>query len=245
MARDLSLRLHTAGIFAISASTGGARSTTRLLALVAACVCVASSAARALPLSDAIGDTVAGAYQTYDISAIDAQFSATTLIFTITLTSAPVAPSTNQLQGLSGFIDIDVDLNPFSGATAAIDTLGSGFGSTGLGVEYYLDLFTEVSNPGFVSLKDPINLTNTQVPISYGASGFTIGVPLSALGNDDGLVHYAVVVGDFGFATDQALDPLVVIQGGLPATSVAAVVPEPATALLIAIGLVALGLRRG
>lgn len=206
--------------------------------------CLWATDAAATPLADPTGDAITGTYKTYDIASIDAQFSASDLVFTILLTSAPVAPSSNQLQGLSGFIDIDVDSNPATGATANIDTIGGSFGSTGLQIEYYLDLFTEFSNPGFVSLKDPINLTNTQVPITYGASSFTITVPLTALGNDDGLVNYAVVVGDFGFAQDQALDPMVVQMGGLPASSVPAPVPEPRTSLLVAAGLGALA-RRG
>lgn len=219
---------------------GGARGIA--LACCAAC-CLWATGAAGTPLADPTGDALVGTYRTYDIASIDAQFSASNLVFTIVLTSAPVAPSSSQQQGLSGFIDIDVDSNPATGAGANIDTLGGSFGSTGLQIEYYLDLFTEFSNPGFVSLKDPINLTNTQVPITYGASSFTITVPLTALGNDDGLVNYAVAVGDFGFAQDQALDPMVVQMGGLPASSVP--VPEPRASLLVALGLGALARRPG
>ena len=128
----------------------------------------------------------------------------------------------------------------------ALDEMPGRHGNTGLQIEYYLDLFSEASNPGFVTLKDPINVLNTsQVPISYGAFSASIAVPLSALGNDDGLVDYAVVVGDFGNALDQALDPSVVQMGGLPASSSS--VPESSTGLLLGAGLlvaVARGRRR-
>jgi hypothetical protein len=208
-----------------------------LPAILAALLSVlGSTSVSATPIADPIGDAISGAYMTYDISPIDATFDSTTLTFTIGLTSTPIAPSANQLTGLSGFIDIDVDSNPGTGATANIDTIGGSFGSTGLSIEYYLDLFTEQASPGFVTLKDPINVMNTsQVPITYGASSATIAVPLSSLGNDDGLVNYAVGVGDFGNATDQALDPSVVQQGGLPASST--LVPQPSTGLLLGTGL--------
>lgn len=212
-------------------------------ALLAAALCSLVAAPMAgTPLSDPLGDAIGGTFQTYDIVSIDATFTSTALTFTIGLAGTPIAPSTNQQQGLSGFIDIDVDSNPGTGAQANIDTIGGTFGSTGLSIEYYLDLFTEASNTGFVTLKDPINVMNTtQVPITYGAASARIVVPLSALGGDDGLVNYAVVVGDFANATDQALDPSVVQTGGLPASS--APIPEPSTALLVGAGLLVLGAR--
>ena len=199
--------------------------------------------ASAAPFMDLHGDTVMGAHNTYDIASIDAQYTAVDIVFTITLVGTPLAPSANALQGLSGFIDIDTDSNPSLGALATIDTIGGSFGSTGLGIEYYLDLFTEATNPGFVSLKDPINITTVQVPISYGANSVSITVALSLLNNDDGLVNYAVAVGDAAGATDQALDPSVVQLGGQPASSSLAPIPEPTTALLFAAGIVWLGVR--
>jgi hypothetical protein len=214
------------------------------LACLAVALCTPALAS-ALQMSDPIGDTSAGAYLTYDIVSIDAVYDATNLKITIQLTGAPVAPSANQLQGLSGFIDIDADVNPGTGATATIDSLGGGYGNTGLGIEYYVDLFAEAATPGFVDLKDPFMPMNvSSVPIVYGSSYATVTVPLGLLGGSPGLVNYAVAVGDFGNVTDQALDPLVVMMGGLPAQSSPAPVPDPGTALLVGLGLTALGARR-
>ena len=76
---------------------------------------LAASGAGAMPISDLAGDTTPGAFQTYDILSIDAQFTSSTLTFTVNLATAPIAPSANALAGLSGFIDIDVDQNPNTG----------------------------------------------------------------------------------------------------------------------------------
>ncbi len=201
--------------------------------------------AQALPYSDLQGDALTGAFQNYDITSIDAVHSSTHLAFTVQLVGTPTAPSVNQNQGLSGFIDIDIDLNPNTGVVATIDTIGGTFGNTGLGIEYYLDLFSEATNPGFVALRDPVNVLNvSQVPITYGNNSFTIVVPLSALGNDDGLVNYAVAVGDFAFAQDQALDASVVGMGGQPAVSSPVLVPEPGSGMLLGLGLGWLANRR-
>jgi hypothetical protein len=212
-------------------------------AVAGGALCLLHGAASAAPFSDPLGDAQTGAYVTYDITSIDAIYSATHLTFSIQLSSAPVAPSVSQFQAIYGFIDIDIDQNIVTGATATIDTIGSGFGTTGLKIEYYLDFFSEASHAGFVDLKDPINVSNVnQVPITYGASSISVQVALSLLGNDDGVVNYAVAVGDYGFATDQALDPMVVMMGGVPASS--SPVPEPATPGLVALGLLALAAGR-
>ena len=201
--------------------------------------------AQATPVTDVMGDAVTGAHATYDITSIDAVFSLTSISFTINLSGAPLAPSSAPLAGLSGFIDIDIDLAP-TGAGSNVSAAGNqfpGFGSSGLGIEYYVDLFSEAQHAGFVDVKDPINVLNiTTAPITYGPSSVTVIVPLSNLGNDDGLVNYAVLVGDSAAPTDQAVDAGIIQAGGSPAQS--SPVPEPSTGLLLTLGLTWIALRR-
>lgn len=191
--------------------------------------------AHAMPIVDVVGDNQPGAFTSYDITSINATFTATTLTFLVQLTTNPIAPSVNMNTGLSGFIDIDIDLNPGSGASSNISTLGFPFGSSGLGIEFYLDLFSEVNHAGFVDVRNPINVMNvTTAPITYGVNQFSVAVPLSQLANDDGLVNYVVAVGDFSNATDQAVDAASILQGGLPAiSSPAAAVPAPSSIALL------------
>lgn len=206
---------------------------------------VVSSRASATPVSDVLGDAVTGSFKTYDITQIDATFTTTHITFTISLTNAPVAPSVNQQMGLSGFVDIDVDQISVTGASSNISTLSFPFGSSGLGIEYYLDLFSENANAGFVNVRDPLMaIVVGTAPITYGASSAAIVVPLSLLGNDDGLVNYAVVVGDFGAQTDQAVDAGIIQAGGAPASSSFAATPEPPGLALLAYALWVLALWR-
>jgi hypothetical protein len=201
-----------------------------------------STSTNAALVTDVMGDTAPGSYATYDITSIDALFTATDITFTVNLTSNPLAPSVAGNSGLNGFIDIDIDMNPFSGAGSNISSLSFPFGTSGLGVEYYINLFSESSHAGFVDIKDPIALTTTTAPITYGINMFSVTVPLSQLNNDDGLVNYAVVVGDFGNVTDQAVDAGIISAGGLPASSSLApsAIPVPAAMWLFGSGLLGL-----
>jgi hypothetical protein len=221
--------------------TGGGMNKHLTGALIACVLTFSATSASAAPVNDLGGDTVAGAFATYDILSIDALFTVTDVTFTVNLSSNPLAPSAAGTSGLNGFIDIDIDTNAATGITSNIDTLPVPFGNTGLGMEYSLKLSSESSHAGFVDLFDPIFSTTTTAPITYGLNMFSIKVLLSQLGNDDGLLSYSVAVGDSANVTDQAVD-----AGGLAATSslAPAVIPLPAALWLFGSALGLLGWKR-
>jgi hypothetical protein len=215
----------------------------RFLGTLCACSLILSGTSTyAALVSDVMGDAITGSFATYDITSIDALYTPSDVTFIVNLTSNPLAPSSSGNSGVHGFIDIDVDSNPTSGAGSNISTLSPPFGNSGLKIEYYIDLFSEASHAGFVDIKDPIALTTTTAPIVYGTNMFSVAVPLSQLGNDDGMLNYAVVVGDFGNSTDQAVDAGIISAGGMPASSSPApsAVPLPASVWLFGSGLLGL-----
>ena len=198
-----------------------------------------------MPVNDSPTDAVNGFYATYDITSIDAIFTSTNLTFIVNLTTNPLAPSSAGNAGIRGFIDIDIDTNVGTGVGSNISTLSSPFGNSGLGIEYYVDLFSEANHAGFVDVKDPINVMNvTTAPIVYGNKMLSISVGLNQIGNDDGLVHYSVTVGDFANVTDQAMDASAIMMGGLPASSRPAPVPLPSGLVLFLSAASLVGLKR-
>lgn len=110
--------------------------------------------------------------------------------FTAAVRSAQVAGDS----GIVGFIDLDTDQDSTTGEISAVDLFRPGAGTTGLGVDYQVRLSYN---------------TDSTVSIYYAVAGTEIGrvkpvfqgtrmslrVPKALLGDDDGFLHAAAVVG--------------------------------------------------
>jgi hypothetical protein len=88
-----------------------------------------------------------------------------------------------------------------------------------LGDEYFLDLFSEEFSPGLVDVVHAASvLVVGQATIQFENMSFSVTVPLSLLGGDDGRINYGIIVGDYIDMSDEARN-----GGESPAFSV----PEP------------------
>jgi hypothetical protein len=201
--------------------------------------------AAGLPASGAVvdptGDVFGAGAVKLDIISTDATTSGGNVTFTV-LFSGPISPaSAFAADSVLGVIDIDTDQNAGTGATPLINSWISLFGIPGppvnMGDEFYIDLSSELGAPGDVSIIEAVTASPIgMVPITYSATSFTIVVPLSLLGNDDGLMNYAVVAGTLSEPTDRAPN------GDTPLTSALVQNPEPGTFILGSCGVVLVGL---
>jgi hypothetical protein len=103
---------------------------------------------------------------------------------------------------LVGYVDLDTDQNPRTGTMPFTDRLRPGPGSTGLGAEFSVSLFT--TSDRFDVLDAAGNLVGT-VRSRFAGNTVRMWIPLSLIG-DDGLVNLAVVVGTRLGPTDIAPD---------------------------------------
>jgi hypothetical protein len=216
--------------------------------------------ASAAPMTDPVGDALCNlsgggsCAVPYDITLIDAVTGGGNIEFTVHLNQniaqVPSQDPNNLTHNqLGGYIDIDTDQNSATGTFAWGDYFGEAppwpdppQHFSGLGDEYYIDLYSEglPSHAGTVDVWDgPGTVIQGTAPILYGPDWFRIVVPLTLLGNDDGLLNYDVVVGDGTGLTDQAVDYQAVQAGGSPAASV---IPEPPAAVLFGFGLALAGI---
>ena len=90
---------------------------------------------------------------------------------------------------------------------------------------YYIDLYSELLNPGKVDVVEAATrLTIGQITATWSNSSLTLTVPLSLI-HDDGLLHYGVVVGTLSEATDELTGAFIVPEPNYLSTlGVAAIV---------------------
>lgn len=123
---------------------------------------------------------------------------------TITLTFAQaVQPNSEAVNAVAGIVDLDTDQNPATGDEGGTDDYRpAGSGSTGLGVDYTVYLVFG-PNASSVTRQADGQTVGTLQP-SFSGTRVTLRVPLTLLGNDDGYVDVATVIGTPHGPTDIA-----------------------------------------
>lgn len=155
-----------------------------------------------------------------DIVSSKATFDGGALTFTVSFADKIFPASSNNSRRLTGIIEIDTDQNAGTGHRSIVHIAGPPEYSPylDLGVDYRINLFSESRHPGFVEVETDVSfddIVTGTVPILFTENSFTITVPLIALGSDNGLVDYGILIA----AGDVASDRLP--NGVDPATSVA------------------------
>jgi hypothetical protein len=164
-------------------------------------------------LTDPVEDTFGFVDSDIDLVGFSARIEGGALAFVIDFAVPIDAPGSGGANEINGYIDIDADQNGATGDAPFVDVLTTFV--TGMGNEYYVDL--GAFDAGTVAVWDDV--TDSQVgsaPAVFDGSTLTVRVPLSLLGNDDGFVHTAVLVGTPTLPTDAAPN------GGFLASSIAA-----------------------
>jgi hypothetical protein len=155
--------------------------------------------------TDPQGDTFGRGSVQLDISSIDAQFNKTYLDFKTSFYTPILPAHVNAPNSVVGFIDVDSDRNPSTGALSLIDVYKPpGYPPSGLRDEYVISIFFEAGSPGNAGVFNAItgSFIGT-APITFTPNSYTISVPLRLIGGN-GLVNYGTVIGTFLEPTDLA-----------------------------------------
>lgn len=151
------------------------------------------------------GDTFGRGPVQLDISSIDAQFNKTYLVFKTTFYTPIMPTHVNAPNSVGGYIDIDSDRNPTTGAMSFIDIFKPpSYPPSGLRDEHFISIFFETGSPGNVGVFNAVTGSLEGIaPITFTPNSYTISVPLSLIGGN-GYVNYGTIIGTFLEPTDLA-----------------------------------------
>jgi hypothetical protein len=127
-----------------------------------------------------------------DITVVRAWPSGGMLHIEIEFAGDVVANGTGAPNAIVGYLDIDADQDAGTGVQGVVDGFRTDGGSTGMGVEFVVVMFTR--GGGSYAVIDEVGITGTFVP-QFSGNRVLMSIPLSILGGDDGLVDLAVVAG--------------------------------------------------
>jgi hypothetical protein len=189
-----------------------------ILAGVGLSFLLSASPAAADLITDPTGDTFGVGSPQLDIVSFSGERTSTAFVFKVNFLG-PISPaSAFAPNSVVGFIDLDTDQNPATGATPFINIFGPP-PPINLGDEFFIDIGSESFHPGLVDVVNALtNIPTGQAPISFTSNGFTISVPFGLLPGANTSINFGVIVGTFNEPTDRAPN------GSTPATTT---VPEP------------------
>ncbi len=152
-------------------------------------------------ITDPAGDTFAAAGTRWDITALTVVRDVDAITARLDFTNDVVSPATGDPSAVISLLSFDLDQDAATGIPAVVDEFRQDGGATGLGVDAYVS-FGELAGDGSAPVFDAQNRELGRVVPTFEGSHIVVDIPLALLGNDDGYVSAAAIVGVIGSPTD-------------------------------------------
>jgi hypothetical protein len=150
---------------------------------------------------DENGDTFPSSGVPWDLTALTIARDAGGITAHLDLSRDVIAPTSGDVSAVIGFLDLDLDQNPATGGIAVADEFRTDGGSTQLGVDARVDL-SEFAGDFTVAVSDSHGIVVGRVRPVFDGRRITIRIPRALLGNDDGFLNAAAIVGSAGRPSD-------------------------------------------
>jgi hypothetical protein len=149
-------------------------------------------------VADPIGDTfgLPGGTQ-WDITALTITRETDGITVRLDFANDVALPVVADPNALVGLVELDLDQNRATGKLGYVDQLRKDGGSTGMGVDAALNL-SQIAADSTLMVYDMGGNPTGKAKVAIGGRRLTIRVPSALLGNDDGYVDAAVIVGNQG-----------------------------------------------
>jgi hypothetical protein len=150
--------------------------------------------------ADPTGDTFGTGSPQWDITAFGLSRDSGGIDVSIDLTANVVSGSGGAANATVGYVEFDTDQDSTTGTGSVVDAFRPTAGSTGMGVDYYVDLFNFSGSS--VSVYDASNNPVGSITPTFSGKRISFRVPRSMLGGDDAFLNAAAIVGTFAEPTD-------------------------------------------
>ncbi|HEY6102449.1 MAG TPA: hypothetical protein VI007_04380 [bacterium] len=151
--------------------------------------------------TDPAGDTFGTGSVQWDLTTLTIARDGGGITVSLDLSAAVVSPVTGSADATLAFVDFDTDQNIATGTSSIVDDNRPSTGSTGMGVDYYIDLADPNPDSSFSVLDSLANVKGTVRP-TFSGSRITARIPRSMLGGDDAFLNAAAIVGTSSEPTD-------------------------------------------
>lgn len=149
-------------------------------------------------VADPLGDTFGlPGYTQWDVSALTLTRETDGITVRLDFANDVALPTPGDPNALVGLVEFDLDQVQATGKLGYVDQLRPDGGSTGMGVDAVLNLSNIASDSTLIVYGSGGSPTG-KAKVTIGGRRLTIRIPSSLLGDDDGYLDAAVIVGNSG-----------------------------------------------
>jgi len=152
-------------------------------------------------VADRTGDAVGSGPVLWDLTAMTVTRDTAGVTVRLEFSSDLISPTSGDPNAMIGFVDFDTDQDPSTGVGTAVDEFRRDGGSTGMDADYILLLTAYAADSSVPVFKASVGEVGRVKPVFNGKQ-VSIRIPKALLGNDDGFLNAAAIVGVSGGASD-------------------------------------------
>lgn len=145
------------------------------------------AAAATFGVGDPSGDTFGTGSPQWDVDSLVITRDSTGITIRLVFSASVVSPLVDPQNAVYAVVDLDTDQNPATGVEPDADFIRQGAGSSGIGADYEIDL-VDVNPDSSFSVFDTTSAVVGTVRATFAGRTLSLRVPLTMLGNDDGLL---------------------------------------------------------
>jgi len=167
-------------------------------------VVVGDAPATTAMVTDPTGDTFGTGGAQWDLTAMTVARDTGGVTVQLDFTTDVLSPTSGDTSAIIGYVEFDLDQNELSGGGSVVDEFRNNQGAAHLGVDATIDLTLYDPTDSSVAVYDTLVHVVGRVKPVFEGHRITIRVPRSLIGDDDGSLSAAAIVGSTHRPTDFA-----------------------------------------